>query len=166
MKFKLWQFPAICIYCLLISATPTKVSPKFVVVESEIKSGISPSSDTISSTKLNFFQKLMVKRFVKKYNKAYRAVSDKADKQANTSLTSGILACGFLVIGLFVPYVILATIPAAIVAMITGSGAIRRGTQNIGKAKTGKGLGLGALIAFGVLLIAAVIIVASWDWGS
>ena len=48
--------------------------------------------------------------------------------------------------------------------MITGGAAFRKGTKNIGKAKTGKGLGMGVLIAFGVLIIAAAIILSSYDW--
>jgi len=165
MRSKLWIIPAACIYCLLISAISIKVSPKPIECENQHKSGISFSHDTISSIKLNFFQRLFVKVFVKKYKKAYRlnsGGSSKADRQANTSLIFGISACAFLVLGLFVPYVILATIPASIVAMITGGAAIRQGTTTLGKAKTGKALGLGALIAFGVIIIAAAIIVASW----
>ena len=164
MKFTLWLFPAMCIYCLLISATSIKVSPKFNEGEGKYKSEIISGSNTVSPTKLNFFQRLMVKMFVKKYKKAHRADISKADKLANTSLAFGVAALGLMVLGLFVPYVILASIPAAIIAMITGGSAIRKGTKNIGKAKTGKGLGLGVLIAFGVLLIVAAIIVSNTDW--
>ena len=62
------------------------------------------------------------------------------------------------------PYVILAAIPAAITAMITGGSALRNGTAKVGKAKTGKALGLGARIAFAVLLLVAVVAIAAyWD---
>lgn len=86
----------------------------------------------------------------------------KADKLADTSLAFGIAACAFLVLGLFVPYVILAAIPAGITAMITGGSALRNGTVKVGKAKTGKALGLGALIAFAVLLLLAVVALAAY----
>jgi hypothetical protein len=68
---------------------------------------------------------------------------------------------------LFVPYVIFACLPAAIVAMVLGGSAMRNNTNLVGKARTGKALGLGALIAFGVLLIIAAIVVASFlsSWG-
>ncbi len=46
--------------------------------------------------------------------------------------------------------------------MITGGSAVRNKTSLVGKARTGKALGLGALIAFGVLLILAAIVVSSW----
>ncbi len=94
----------------------------------------------------------------------HRADISKADNLANTSLGFGVAAMLLMVLGFFVPFVILATIPAAIVAMITGGAALRRGTKNIGKAKTGKAFGLGALIAFGVLLIVAAIIVSNSVW--
>ncbi len=74
----------------------------------------------------------------------------------------GIAACAFLVLGLFVPYVILAAIPAGIAANITGGSALRNGTAKEGKAKTGKALGLGSLIAFAVVLILAVIVAAAY----
>jgi hypothetical protein len=164
MKFKFWLFPAMCIYCLLISATSIKVSPKYSEGESKYKSEIISGSNTISPTKLNFFQRLMVRLFVKKYKKAHGDDISKADNLANTSLVSGVAAMVFLVAGLFVPYVIFATIPAAIIAMITGGAAVRRGTKNVGKAKTGKAFGLGALIAFAVLLIVAAIILSNSDW--
>ena len=164
MKFKLWLFPAMCIYCLLISATSMKVSPKYSEGESKYKSEIISGSNIVSPTKLNFFQRLMVRLFVKKYKKAQSADISKADNLANTSLVFGVAALGFIVLGLFVPYVILATIPAAIIAMITGGAAVRKGTKNIGKAKTGKAFGLAALIAIGVLLIVGAIIVSNSNW--
>ena len=109
--------------------------------------------------KLNFFQRLIVKFFIKKNNPAD---GTKADKQASTSLLLGIGACAFILLGLFVPYVILASIPTGIAAMITGGSAVRNKTSLVGKARTGKALGLGALITFGVLLILAAIVVSSW----
>ncbi len=165
MKFKLWLFPAMCIYCLLISATSIPVSPKLSPVESKYKSEIISGSKTVSPpTRLNFFQRLIVKLLVKKYKKAHRADMSKADNLANVSLISGSAAAIFMVLGLFIPYVIFATIPAGIIAMITGGAAVRRGTKKIGTAKTGKALGLGALIAFAVLLIVAAIALSNSDW--
>jgi len=164
MKFKPWALPAMCIYCLLISATSIKVCPNYGEGESKYKSEIISATNTISPARLNFFQRVMVRLFVKKYKKAHRDDISKADNLANTSLVSGVAALVFLVTGLFVPYVVLATIPAAIIAMITGGAAIRKGTKNIGKAKTGKAFGLGALIALGVLIIVAAIIVSNSDW--
>ena len=164
MKFKVWLFPVICIYCLLISATSIKVSPKHSNAGGKPISEIISHSNTVSPTKLNFFQRLIARLLIKKYKKAHREDNSKADNLANTSVVSGIAAAGFMVLGFFVPFVILASIPAAIIAMITGGAALRKGTKNIGKAKTGKALGLGVLIGFAVLIIAAAIILSNSDW--
>jgi len=164
MKFKLWLFPAICVYCLLISATSIKVSPKYSIAEDKPVSEIIFHSNRVSPTRHTFFQRLIERLLIKKYKKAHRADNSKADDLANTSMITGIAAAAFMFLGLFIPYIIFASIPVAIIAMITGGAALRKGTKNIGKAKTGKGLGLGVLIAFGVLIIAAAIILSSYDW--
>ena len=153
MRSKLWIIPAACIYCLLISATSIKVSSKYTGEESKYYSAKISGSKSISPTKLNFFKRLIVGLILKKYKKAHRTDIAKADNLANISLLSGVAAISCMVLGLFVPFIIFATIPAAIIAMITGGAALRGGTKNTGKAKTGKILGLGSLIAFALLII-------------
>ena len=113
----------------------------------------------VKAHKLNFFQRLALKYYLKK-NKLKNDIN--ADKLASTSLVLGISACGAIVLGLFIPYLILAAIPLGITAMVTGGSAERNHTQLIGKARTGKGLGLGALIAFAVILVIAVIVLAAF----
>ena len=113
----------------------------------------------LKNHKLNFFQRLIVKIYLKKH----KLLEDiKADKLASTSLWLGVGACAAILLGLFIPYIILAAIPTGIAALITGGAAIRNKTSQVGKARTGKGLGLGALIAFGLLLIAAAILLAAF----
>jgi hypothetical protein len=87
----------------------------------------------------------------------------KADKHAGTSLILGISAFGVLLLGMFVPYVALLSIPLGIVAMTTGASALRKGTNREGAARTGRGLGMGAIITFAALVLLAVILLASWD---
>lgn len=167
MKLKLCLLPAMLVYCMLISATSIKVSPKYNEGESKYISEIKPRHKTVKPKKLNFFQKLVLRLAIKKYKKAHHVDNSNADNLATTSLASGAAALAFLVLGLFVPYIIIASIPAAIIAMITGGAALRKGTKKTGTARTGKAFGLGALIAFGVLIILAAIIVSTWDfsWG-
>jgi len=98
---------------------------------------------------------------MKKYKSAHGV---NADKLASTSLLLGIFSWGFLLLGLAVPFVILLSIPTGIAAMITGGSAVRNKTSQMGKARMGKGLGLGALITFALLLIIAAIIIASADF--
>ncbi len=122
--------------------------------------GIS-NSGAVHSTKahkLNFFQRWALRILMKKYKSAHGV---NADKLASTSLLLGIFSCGFLLLGLFVPYVILLSIPSGIAAMITGGSAVRNKTSQMGKARTGKALGLGALITFALLLLIAAIVISS-----
>ena len=125
--------------------------------------GIS-NSGAVHSTKahkLNFFQRWALRILMKKYKSAHGV---NADKLASTSLLLGIFSWGFLLLGLAVPFVILLSIPTGIAAMITGGSAVRNKTSQMGKARMGKGLGLGALITFALLLIIAAIIIASADF--
>ena len=72
------------------------------------------------------------------------------------------MALGTLIIGLFVPYIILAAIPTGIVAMVLGKQALIGGTNYPEKAKLGKTFGLVSLISFAFILLLAAILVASW----
>ncbi len=152
----------VCVYFLLISATAAKVKYTAAAEDNTAIVQSPLSANTFKTSKLNFFQRTLMKFALKKFKKAD---TNKGDKQAGISLAFGIAACGFLLIGVIVPYVILAALPAGIVAMITGGSAIRNGTNREGKARTGKALGLGALIAFGALLLAVVLIIAAWNRG-
>ena len=159
MKLKLWLFPLFGIYLLLVSATTIKIEEKSVPVETQLSAVMPATAHSVKVHKLNFFQKLVFKLFVSK-NK--QSDTEKADKLASTSLGLGLGAFAILILGLFVPYVILGTVPLGIAAMITGSSALRGGTSQTGKAKTGKAFGLGSLITLGVLLILAAIVIAAW----
>ncbi|MEO7121027.1 MAG: hypothetical protein ABIY62_08020 [Ginsengibacter sp.] len=157
MRLILRLLPALATYMLLVSATCVIKKDASVVSTQNITITSHHNSNLLKARKLNFFQRLMVKYLFKKKLKDISS----ADKQASTSLVLGIAACGFLLFGLFVPYLVFASVPAAIIAMVTGGSALRHKTTLVGNARTGKGLGLGALIAFGVLLIAAAIVLAS-----
>lgn len=159
MKLSLRIYPILAIYMLLVSATCIEKIDTSIVNRENITITNHKNSNALKVHKLNFFQRLIVKIFLKK-NKL--ADGTRADKLASTSLLLGVGACAFLLLGLFIPYVILISIPAGIAAMITGGSAIRNKTSLVGKARTGKGLGLGALIAFAVVLIVAAIVFTAW----
>ena len=159
MKISFRIFPILAIYMLLVSATCIEKIDTSIVNRENITITNHKNSNALKVHKLNFFQRLIVKIFLKK-NKL--ADGTRADKLASTSLLLGVGACAFLLLGLFIPYVILISIPAGIAAMITGGSAIRNKTSLVGKARTGKGLGLGALIAFAVVLIVAAIVFTAW----
>jgi hypothetical protein len=157
MRLKLQLLPLLGMFFLLASFSYVKKADKPPI--DKTSTALTTNAPVLKVRKLNFIQRFVVKLLIKK-NK--RLTSGQADKLASASLTLGIIACGTLLFGLAVPFIILLTIPAGIAAMITGGSAVRNQTTKIGKAKTGKGLGLGALIAFGVLLILAAIILAAF----
>lgn len=161
MKLKLWVLPVVCLYFLLISASTTSNENIPVVAEKEVVKEAAPELTVKKEMKLNFFQRAILKHAAKKY-KLDEKDTVTADKNAKLALILGASALGLLIIGLFVPYVIFASIPAGIMAMIFGSSALREGTQQGNKARMGKGFGLSALIGFGVVLLLALIWIASW----
>jgi hypothetical protein len=82
-------------------------------------------------------------------------------KKGNTAFIFGLVGLGLLVIGLFVPFVILGSIAAAIVAIILGSNAKRLDPSD-GKARGAVLMGWITIGAIALLLILAAIVVASW----
>ena len=162
MNPRLLFFPLLLISFLFISATTVSVDP--TPVKGKVSPEITSVAASVKKSKIGFFERLLLKLVQHKFKKAEDTT--KADKQASNSLTFGIIAVSALLVGLIVPYVMFATIPAGIVAMSTGNAALKSGTKETGKAHTGKSLGLGSLIAFGALLLVALVVVAaffSWN---
>jgi hypothetical protein len=156
--------PLLFISLFSMSATSVKIQPSVISSSHPTVTEVTSVTTSVKKSKLNFVEKLLLKYVLKKFKKAEDTA--KADRQAKTALSFGIAAMAFLLLGLVVPVVIFGTLPLGIIAMATGSSALKGGTTEEGKARTGKSLGLGALIAFGVLLLAAVILVASFaGWG-
>jgi hypothetical protein len=120
------------------------------------------STQEVHEKKLNFLQRLMFKLTVKKFKKV--GDIEKADRQASSALIFGIAALGTLIIGLSVPVVALAAIPAGVVAMVLGKQAVIGGTNDPAKAKIGKTLGLVSLLVFAFILLLGAIVVASWGF--
>jgi len=159
MKIRLWLFPLLGIYLFLVSATSVEKIQK-PMGEIQVAASVPVSATTVQTQKLNIFQRILNKLLMRKD----KADVTKAGNLASTSLGLGIAACAAILLGFAVPYIFFASIPLGIAAMITGGSAVRQGTTKVGKAKTGKGLGLGALITMGVLLIMATILITSIDW--
>jgi hypothetical protein len=163
MKFNLALIPTLSICFFLISATSIKVkhAPLFNHNESTFASPL--VANTFKESKLNFFNRTLIKLALKKYKQPYSNV----DGEANSALMFGIAGLALLIIGLFVPLVIYASIPAAIVAWITGASALRNGTNEEGKAKTGKALGIATLISLLIIGVLVSIAIAGFlgSWG-
>lgn len=158
MQLRLQIFSVLGIYIFLISATPILKRDTSKIYKQNIALSYHNNSNLLKIHKLNFFQKLMVKFYLRK-NKLQKA--NKTDKLASVSLWLGIGACGLIFLSLLFPYFIFLSLPAGIAAMITGHSAIRNKTSFAGKARMGRILGLLAIIIFAVLFVVVVYILAT-----
>lgn len=165
MTIRLCPIALLLISLLFVSATSVQLESYPITKKGIVTRESNIESQRVKKSEPGFVDRLLLKYVLKKIRRAENQT--KADRQASTSLSFGIASMGFLLLGLFIPYVIFATIPLAIVAMVTGSSALKDGTTEKGKARTGKTLGLASLITFGVFLIVALIVVASFlgSWG-
>lgn len=83
--------------------------------------------------------------------------------QANASMTFGIAAMVLLILGLFIPYVIFVSPIAAIFAIVLGTIGQKKDAKD-SRAKLGKLFGWISLGLFVLILIIALIALASWSW--
>lgn len=157
MKLILQLSSLFAMYVLLASATYIKKSDTAVVNAETVTIAAATIFNVVKKHRLSFFQRLMIK-VITKTRKLFS--TEKADRLASTSVLLGLGACALLLLGLFVPYLLLGTIPAGAAALITGASALRNKTTMTGRAKTGKALGLAALVAFGVIVILVAIAIA------
>ena len=151
-------FPMLCMCLFLISATPIIKRDSSRIDKHSITLTYHNNSNLLKFHKLNFFQRLMVKFYLKK-NKMRNGI--KADKLASASLWLGIGACLLILFGFLFPYLILLALPVGIVAMITGNSALRNKTSSVKKARMGKEFGLAAIIVFAALLFLVALILVS-----
>lgn len=135
-----------------------------VIVSKPIEGGYK----NIAKMKLKEFQRLAGRKltfkekvgfFVLKHKMKHQQID--TDKQGQTAYILGLVGLGLFVAGLFVPYVILGSLIAAILAIVTGSMAMKKEGENR-KAKAGKLLGWITLGLIIVTLILAAIVLANW----
>ncbi len=108
--------------------------------------------------KLNFFQCLKYSCALKKMKSGYLS---KADNQAWNAFSFGIIAMSLFLVGLFIHYLLLATIPAAIVAILLGEQALKNNTAVNAEAHMGKTLGLISLVGLaGIVTLGAIVLAA------
>jgi hypothetical protein len=148
--------PAMC--WLLISATTITVEQRASDAVAAVHSVV-PTINSSQPGKLNFLEKLWMKRILRKMKADDNAVD--ADQLAKSSETWGWIAIGSLIGGLIIPLGFLFALPAGIVALSKGNRALKSGTKEEKKAKKGKLLGTISLIGFGVLTVVVLIIVAT-----
>jgi len=159
MKIKLWMFPLLGIYLFLVSATSIEKIHR-PTDEIQVANVMPVSATTVQTQKPNIFKRILYKLFVQKES----ADGTKADRLASTSLGLGIAAFGAILFGFAIPFFFIASIPLGIAAMITGRSALKQGTTRLGAAKTGRALGLGALITIGLLVTMVILVLATGDF--
>ena len=87
----------------------------------------------------------------------------KESKQGQTALTFGIAGAVMLILGLFIPYVIIGALIAGILAVVLGSVAKKQNPSDK-KAYAATLLGWITLGAIALILILAIIIVSARGW--
>lgn len=88
---------------------------------------------------------------------------DSQTGKGHTALIFGIVGLALFVAGLFIPFVILGSLIASILAIVTGSVAKKKDPSDR-QAHAGKLLGWITLGLIAFLLLLAVVLIASWGW--
>jgi hypothetical protein len=122
----------------------------------------------LASLKVKEIQKIIGRKLTFKEKISFLVLKHTSKKEAqtkkgNTAMIFGIVGVGLFLIGLFVPFVILGAIAAAIVAIVLGSSAKRQDPSDQ-KARAAVLLGWITLGATALLLIIAAIVVLSGVW--
>jgi hypothetical protein len=123
---------------------------------------------SIASMKLKEFQRLAGRKLSIKEKIAFLVLKHQlkhhaadSDKDGQLPFVLGLFAVGFLVLGFFIPQLLLGALVAAIAAVVSGVMATRKDGDNR-KAKAGKLMGWITLGALALLSILALIFIASW----
>jgi hypothetical protein len=122
-----------------------------------------------TSLKIKDVQKLIGRKLTIKEKIAFLIVKHSAKKrvkgntQGQTALTFGIAAAVMLILGLFIPYIIIGALIAGILAVVLGSVAKKQDPSDK-KAYAGALLGWITLGAIALIIILAIVIVSSWGW--
>jgi hypothetical protein len=146
------------------------LSYSVVTIKPNSQTGVSPLVyQKIASLRIKDLQKLKGRKLTIKEKISFLILkhiakkSAKESKGGQTALGFGIAAAVLLVLGLFIPYVIVGALIAAILAVVLGSVAKKQDPSDK-KAFAATLLGWITLGAIALILLLAVIIVASWGW--
>ncbi len=156
------------LFSIVVITTPAAAATSPLVATTNVPPG--DIYKKIASLTIKDVQHLIGRKLTIKEKIGFLAIKHKTKRQAKdgsqgqTALIFGIGALALLVIGLFVPYVIIGALIAAILAIVTGSVAKKQNPSD-GKARAGKLLGWITLGLITLLLILAVAIIATWTWG-
>ena len=143
--------------------------PQFsILIEKKHTNEIPPKS--ISSLRVRDMEKVAGRKFTLKEKIAFLILKkklkhqeDTSSREGKTAFAFGLAAVAFLILGLLVPYVILGSLVASIVAIVMGSSALKK-NPNDRKAHSGRLLGWITLGLFAFLLILVAIALSAWAW--
>jgi hypothetical protein len=159
---------SIFIVCGLIALPSTGYPATTTQVNSSAMNPLKIAYEKLASLKTKEIQKIIGRKLTFKEKISLLVLKHTFKKEAqtkkgNTALIFGIVGVGLLLIGLFVPFVILGAIAGAIVAIVLGSSAKKQDPSD-GKAQAAVLLGWITLGAIALLLIIATIVLASAGW--
>lgn len=123
----------------------------------------------LTSLKIKDVQKLIGRKLTFKEKVSLLILKHTPKKKAqgsskgSTALGFGIAALALILLGLFVPYIILLSIPAAILAIVLGNKAKKQDPSDK-KAQTGVIMGWIAVGAIAIIVVAAVIVASTGAW--
>ena len=156
------------LFGMTASAAPLKLT---ALIPSAVNFIQPPASSlkNVHSLKIKDFQKLIGRKLTLKekisfllLKKKLRQIPDEKGK-GQTAFVLGIIGLGLLIIGLFVPYVILGSLVSSIMAIVLGTIEKKKNPSD-SKAKAGALLGWITLSLIAFLLLLAAIVLASWSF--
>lgn len=112
--------------------------------------------------KLSLKEKLSLVFLKKKLRRTLNA--DEKESIGQIAMVLGIAGAALMIVGLFVPYLAIGGLAFAIAAIVTGSVGLKKNPEDR-KAHAGKLLGWLTVGLFLAILLVALVIVASWNWG-
>ena len=157
-----------CLHCFFFHSAPAMNAPFFSTATSPVLTN-SPQPLNLSTLKIKEVEKLLGRKMKLKEKIAFKLFQWKLSKElkskrggtdvdkGKTSMILGIVGIGLLLI----PYLVIAAIPCAILAIIFGNKA-RKENKNDGRAKTGIILGWVTIGLFVLAIALVVIILSSW----
>jgi hypothetical protein len=154
---------------LSISAFGIPVNP-ITISSSALDLSSEPSPKEIKSLKIKDVQELLGRKLTLKEKITFFILKKKLNKQVDepkqgqTAFALGIISIALLIAGLFLPYVILGALVAAIIAIVMGNMAKKKDPSDM-KAKMGALMGWITLGGIALILILVAAIIASWSWG-
>ena len=166
-------FFSIAIPANSISIPASIPSSNNTVLPGDIQSKIAMLKN-ISTMKVKDFQKVIGRKMTLKEKISFLILKQKlkpkhkkagdSPSKGQTAFVFGIGSIVLLILGLFIPYVIIGALVAAIVAIVSGSMA-KKADPDDRKAHAGKLMGWITLGLIALLLILVAAIISSWSWG-